>query len=144
MAAISDRLEPDRILSLTTEQYRESGISRAKEAYLRDLSGAVATGRLDLPSLDSAPDDEVIEQLTAVKGIGVWTAQMYLIFHLNRPDILPVGDLGIRMGLQRFHGLAEPPKPAQCPPLAEAWSPHRTLAMWYLWRLVEEGRSAQQ
>lgn len=144
MAALSDRLEPDRLLALSADHFRASGISRSKEAYLRDLSDAVATGRLDLAALDSAPDDEVIAQLTAIKGIGVWTAQMYLIFTLNRPDILPVGDLGIRVGLQLFHGLAETPKPAECPPLAEPWGPHRTLAMWYLWRLVEEGRSPQQ
>ena len=114
-----------------------AGFSRAKVVYLRSLAEHVLDGELELERLAELPDDEVMRELTAVKGIGDWTAHMFLIFTLHRPDVLPVGDLGVRNAAMRAYGLAAPPKPAELEALAEAWRPHRTRASLSLWRSLD-------
>ena len=111
-----------------------AGFSHAKVRYLRSLAEHVVSGDLDLDRLADLPDDEVMRELTAVKGIGEWTAQMYLMFTLHRPDVLPTGDLGIRNAIQRAYGLATAPKPAEMEAIGEPWRPYRTRASRYLWR----------
>jgi DNA-3-methyladenine glycosylase II len=110
------------------------GLSGVKARYVLNLAEAVAGGHLPLEALDDWDDDAIIARLTTVKGIGRWTAEMFLIFALNRPDILPVGDLGVRAALRDRHRLADLPKPGECPPLAEHWRPYRSIAIWYLWK----------
>jgi len=97
----------------------------------------VVSGELDLGGLQELPDDEVIRELTAIKGIGEWTAHMFLIFRLHRPDVLPTGDLGVRNAAMRAYGLAAPPSPAELTALAEPWRPYRTRASLYLWRTLD-------
>lgn len=130
-------VKPEALIGIGEAGLRGVGLSGVKARYVLNLAEGVRSGEVPLSRFGRMKDEQVVAALTTVKGIGVWTAEMFLIFALNRPDVFPVGDLGIRVGLQRFHGLAEPPKPGECGPLAEAWRPHRTLAMWYLWRLVE-------
>jgi DNA-3-methyladenine glycosylase II len=114
-----------------------AGLSRAKASYLRSLAEHVISGELELERLDEMPDEEVAAELVAVKGLGQWTADMFLMFHLQRPDVLPVGDLGIRRAVERAYGLAELPDPAELTRIAEPWRPHRTLACRYLWRSLD-------
>jgi len=128
---------PQELLEVDVEQLRAVGLSRAKAAYLRSLAEHVISGELAIDRLDQLSDDEVIERLTAVRGLGTWTAHMFLIFHLGRPDVLPTGDLGIRRGAQLAYGLEQLPKPAELEALAEPWRPHRTLACLYLWRSLD-------
>ena len=126
---------PQEILADDPDALRvAAGFSHAKVRYLRSLAEHVVSGDLDLDRLADLPDDEVMRELTAVKGIGEWTAHMYLMFTLHRPDILPTGDLGIRNAIQRAYGLEAPPKPAEMVAIAEPWRPHRTRACRYLWR----------
>jgi DNA-3-methyladenine glycosylase II len=119
------------------EALRAAGLSRAKSAYLLDLAGRVASGELDLGRLAELADEDVIAALTAIKGIGRWTAEMFLIFHLARPDVISTGDLGIRRAVQIGYGLDELPGPADLERIAEPWRPHRTLACLYLWRSLD-------
>lgn len=119
------------------ETIRQCGLSRQKRAYLIDLARHVVDRRLPLAKLSQFDDETVIEKLTAVKGIGVWTAQMYLMFTLCRPDVLPIADLGLQEAAKRSYGLAERPKGADLTALAEPWRPFRTIATWYLWRSKE-------
>jgi len=128
---------PAELLAADEEQVRGAGLSRPKVAYLRDLAEHVEDGRLELDRLAELPDEEVIAQLTAVKGLGEWTAHMFLVFHLGRPDVLPVGDLGIRNAAALAYGLDSPPKPDELRELAEPWRPHRSLASLYLWRSLD-------
>jgi DNA-3-methyladenine glycosylase II len=126
---------PREILAEDPEELRAAaGLSRAKTAYLRSLAEHVISGELELERLEQLPDEEVIAELVAVKGLGVWTAQMFLMFQLERPDVLPTGDLGIRNAIQRAYELAEPPGVQQMETIAEPWRPFRTLACRYLWR----------
>jgi DNA-3-methyladenine glycosylase II len=111
-----------------------AGLSHAKVRYLRSLAEHVLDGSLDLDHLDDLPDEDVIAALVAVKGLGLWSAQMFLIVHLHRPDVLPVGDLGIRKAVMNLYGLPALPMPAQVTEIGEAWRPHRTLASLFLWR----------
>jgi DNA-3-methyladenine glycosylase II len=113
------------------------GLSRAKAATLYSLAERVVSGRLDLERLRELPDEDVIERLDAVKGIGTWTADMFLMFSLHRPDVLPVGDIGIRRAVERAYELPGPPAPAELERIAEPWRPYRTLACMYLWRTAE-------
>ena len=115
---------------------RSVGISRQKAGYLNDLTEAVESGDLRLDRLSRFNDDKVIEKLTTVKGIGVWTAQMFLIFSLGRHDVLPVGDLAIRAAIQKQYELEELPDEATMTELAQAWAPYRSIACWYLWRTI--------
>jgi DNA-3-methyladenine glycosylase II len=129
---------PEEILAEDPETLRAAaGFSRAKVAYLRSLAEHVLAGELELERLAELPDDEVIRELTAVKGIGEWSAHMFLMFTLHRPDVLAVGDLGVRNAAMRAYDLPAPPKPAELEALAEPWRPHRTRACLYLWRSLE-------
>lgn len=126
---------PAEILADDPEELRAAaGLSRAKASYLRSLAEHVVSGELELERLDELSDDEVIAELTAVKGLGVWTAHMFLMFHLERPDVLPVGDLGIRRAIERAYDLDSLPHAREMERIAEPWRPHRTLACRYLWR----------
>lgn len=116
---------------------RAAGLSRSKIGYLRDLSGRVSSGELDLGRLNELSDEEASARLVAVKGLGPWSADMFLMFHLRRPDVLPVGDLGIRRAIKTAYGLPELPGPAEMRAVAERWCPHRTLACLYLWELLD-------
>jgi len=128
---------PEALAAVTETQYRTAGISRQKAVYLADLSGKVLSGALPLDSLDAMSDDEVITALTKVKGIGRWTAEMFLIFRLQRPDVLPVGDLGIVNAIQKAYRLRKKPTPDRMRKLGEAWRPYRSIATWYLWRSLD-------
>ena len=129
---------PQQILADDPEELRAAaGLSRSKTAFLRDLAEHVDSGALVLEELDDLPDEDVAERLVQVKGIGQWTVDMFLIFHLGRPDVLPVGDLGVRKAAQQLYGLDEPPAPAELERIAEPWRPHRSLASLYLWRSLD-------
>jgi DNA-3-methyladenine glycosylase II len=129
---------PREILDEDPDTLRTAaGFSRAKVTYLRSLAEHVLDGRLELDRLSELSDEDVIAELTAVKGIGEWSAHMFLIFTLHRPDVLPVGDLGIRNAAMKAYGLVAPPKPAELEAIAEPWRPHRTRACLYLWRSLE-------
>lgn len=130
-------LTPSAIRSLDATALRGAGVSRPKITYLYDLADHVADGRLDLHALDGHPDEEVIARITAVKGLGRWSAEMFLMFRLNRPDILPVGDLGIVKGMQRLFGMKRRPSARTMTRLAEPWRPYRSVASWYVWRALE-------
>ena len=132
-----EAMVPEALLGLDVDAVRAAGVSRPKIAYLRDLAERVADGRLDLHALDARPDDEVIEAITAVKGLGRWSAEMFLMFRLNRPDIFPVGDLGIVKGMQHVLGMKSRPAPRTMLRAAEAWRPYRSVAAWYLWRIQD-------
>ncbi len=126
---------PAEILADDPEELRAAaGLSRAKVGFLRSLAEHVVSGELELERLDDLPDEQVIEELVAVKGLGVWTAHMFLMFHLQRPDVLAVGDLGIRRAIERAYGLDGLPDAATIERIAEPWRPYRTLACRYLWR----------
>jgi DNA-3-methyladenine glycosylase II len=129
---------PRELLDGDPELLRTAGLSRAKVAYLRDLAEKVEDGDLELERLAELPDEEVASQLIEVKGLGRWTVDMFLIFHLGRPDVLPVGDLGIRRATQLAYGLDELPDAATLERIAEPWRPHRSLASLYLWRSLDK------
>ena len=128
---------PAELLAADQETLRACGLSRPKISYLRDLARHVLEDGLDLSRLHELPDDEVASRLVAVKGIGQWSADMFLIFHLGRADVLPVGDLGLRLAVQRTYDLQTPPDEATRRTLAVPWRPHRTLACLYLWQTLE-------
>jgi DNA-3-methyladenine glycosylase II len=129
---------PQEILADEPEELRAAGgLSRAKVSYLRSLAEHVISGELELERLDELPDERVLDELVAVKGVGTWTAQMFLMFQLERPDVLPVGDLGIRRAIERAYELDELPDPPTMERVAEPWRPHRTLACRYLWRSLQ-------
>jgi DNA-3-methyladenine glycosylase II len=126
---------PAEILEDEPEELRAAaGLSRAKVSYLRSLAEHTLSGELELERLDELDDDAVIAELVAVKGLGMWTAHMFLMFHLERPDVLPVGDLGIRRAIERAYELEGLPDGAAIVEIAAPWRPHRTLACRYLWR----------
>lgn len=126
--------QPREVLGEDPEELRAAvGLSRAKVRYLRSLAEHVLSGELELERLDELPDERVIEELVAVRGLGEWTAHMFLIFHLERPDVLAVGDLGIRRAIERAYALQALPDRETVERLAERWRPHRTLACRYLW-----------
>lgn len=131
------RVSPASILSLTEEEMRGAGLSSQKAKYIRDLAEKTAQKLIRFPRLVDLEDDHVIEQLTQVKGIGVWTAHMFLIFALRRPDVLPVGDLGVRSAIKRAYGLENLPTPAEMVEIAKPWRPWASVASWYLWRSID-------
>lgn len=129
---------PAEVLADDPEELRAAaGLSRAKTGFLRSLAQHVIDGSLELERLDDLPNEEVITELVAVKGLGVWTAHMFLMFHLQRPDVLAVGDLGVRRAVMVRYGLPALPSPAELEELGEPWRPHRTLACLYLWRSLD-------
>lgn len=127
------RIEPAGILRLTDAQFRGVGISRQKMSYLRDLAQKWSDGHINVSRLPKMTDEQVIAALTQVKGIGRWTAEMFLIFCLGRLDILPVDDLGFRNALRRAYGLRRDPAPKRIEKIAEVWRPYRSIGTWYLW-----------
>lgn len=129
--------EPVELLAIPEEELRGAGLSRSKLKAIRDLARKVEAGELDLERLPELSDDEVVEQLTTVWGIGEWTARMHLIFKLGRLDVMPTGDLGIREGVRVLDGLQERPSPSEVLERSEPWRPLRSVASWYLWRLLE-------
>jgi DNA-3-methyladenine glycosylase II len=156
-ALAGEPLRPEGILKLSDAQMRGAGLSKQKSSYLKDLAAKASSGELDFARLPELPDEEVIEHLTQVKGIGVWTAQMFLMFSLKRENVLPTGDFGVRMAmykhyldLQRAKGAKKPsaakkirkrkiklPTPAQMEKIAKYWEPYRSVACWYLWKSLD-------
>lgn len=138
-ATRDSQLDPALVAALSDEELRSCGISRPKVAALRDLADAVTTGRIpSLSELGEYDDGEVITALTAVRGIGRWTAEMQLIFLLDRPDVFPVADVGVRRGLERVLELPEKASPAVMLEHSAGWAPYRSVASWYLWRAVDQ------
>jgi 3-methyladenine DNA glycosylase/8-oxoguanine DNA glycosylase len=153
-ALAGEPLTPAGILKLTDDQLRSVGLSKQKSAYLKDMAGKTASGQLDFNRLHELSDDEIIEHLTQVKGVGVWTAHMFLIFSLKRENILPTGDYGVRMAIFKHYldkqqgrvaaslKKARPrkiklPTPEQMQKIAKSWEPYRSVACWYLWRSLD-------
>ena len=126
----------DGIRALTDQQLRGVGFSGQKIGYLRDLCRRIGDDTLKLDALEALPDEEVIRELIAVKGFGRWTAEMFLMFRLHRPDVLPAGDLGIVNAIQRLYRLRRRPKPQRILKMGEAWKPYRSVASWYLWQTL--------
>ncbi len=133
------RPTPQRVMTLTDEEIRAVGFSRPKVSFIKDLAAHVQDGRLDLKRLTKHPDDEVMRQLVAVKGIGRWTAEIFLMFRLGRPDILPADDLGLMNAAHRIYGMRKRPTPEQLRRRGEAWRPYRSVAAWYLWASLSDG-----
>jgi DNA-3-methyladenine glycosylase II len=156
-ALAGDPLTPQSILKLSDEQLRGVGLSKQKSSYLKDLAAKTASGQLDFSRLADLPDEDVIEHLTQVKGIGVWTAQMFLMFSLRRENVLPTGDFGVRMAMFKHYLDAQRakaskkvaasktgrkrkiklPTPEQMEKIAECWKPYRSVACWYLWKSLD-------
>jgi len=136
-ALAGDPLTPQGILKLSDAQMRGVGLSRQKTAYLRDLSEKTKAGLLEFERMTDTSDDEVIAHLTQVKGVGVWTAQMFLMFTLRRPDILPTGDYGIQAAIKKYYKKRKWPKPAMMLKIAKPWVPYRSIASWYLWKSLD-------
>lgn len=130
---------PDGIMATSDEALRAVGLSRQKIGYLRDLSSKVLSGDLPLDAVESMDDDDLIAHLVQVKGIGRWTAQMFLMFRLGRPDVLPELDLGIQNAIRRAYRMRKRPTPKQVKKIGAKWSPHSSVACWYLWRSLENG-----
>lgn len=130
-------LEPEGILGLSEAKMRAAGLSKQKLSYLRDLAAKTQCGEVQFAHLPELPDEEVIKELTKVKGIGVWTAHMFLIFSLRRANVLPTGDLGIQMAIRKHYRKRKLPKPAQMEKIAKTWEPYRSVACWYLWRSLD-------
>ena len=130
---------PEQILTKDVETLRGLGFSRAKATYVLDLAQHVADGRVRFDHLDALDNDAVIAELTPVKGIGTWTAHMFLMFCMGRSDVLPVGDLGIRNGIRKLYGFADAPTPEQIAAVAEqhGWHPYESIASWYIWKSLD-------
>ena len=125
---------PEEIFGTSDEALRAAGISRQKAGYLRDLAQHCSDGALDFATIAKLADDAVIERLMAVRGVGEWTAQIFLLAELGRPDVLPVGDLGVRKGMEVAYGLAETPTPGRASEIGAPWAPYRSVGSWYMWR----------
>ena len=135
--AVGRRFTAAAFLKLREADLRVCGLSRQKIASLTDLAGRVVSREINFRKFSSMPDEEIIEQLCRVRGIGVWTVQMFLMFALERPNILPLSDLGIRSAVRKAYGLAGLPTPAELAAIAAGWHPHCTVASWYLWRSLD-------
>jgi DNA-3-methyladenine glycosylase II len=125
-------------------ELRGVGLSGQKVGYMRDLCARILDGRLQLDELEELPDEEVIDRLVAVKGFGRWTAEMFLMFRLHRPDVLPAGDLGIVNAIHRLYGLRKKPDAKRILKMGEAWRPYRSVASWYLWQTLRETEKSKQ
>ena len=130
-------LTPQGVLQLTDQQMRSAGLSKQKLSYLRSLAELTISGEVNFEQLPNLPNEEVIAHLTRVKGIGVWSAQMFLMFTLRRPDVLPTGDYGIQAAIKKHYRKRKMPKPKEMEKIARPWAPYRTYACWYLWRSVD-------
>ena len=140
-AAKADPLTPESILKLRPARMRALGLSKQKLTYIRELARMTRDGLVRFDQVTSLEDAAIIEHFTKVKGIGVWTAQMFLIFALRRLDVLPTGDLGVRAAIKRAYNLAELPTPAEMEKIAASWRPYCSVASWYLWRSLEKSES---
>jgi len=129
--------QPAELVAAEPESLRGAGLSRAKVGFLRDLAHRIEAGQLDLGGIAELSDEDVVAELIEIKGVGRWTAEMFLIFHLARPDVVSTGDLGIRRAVQTAYGLDDLPGPTELERIAEPWRPHRTLACLYLWRSLD-------
>jgi len=136
-AAKADPLTPESILKLRPARMRSLGLSGQKMSYIRELARLTRDGDVDFERCATLEDGEVVEHLTRVKGVGVWTVHMFLIFALRRHDVLPTGDLGIRAAMKKAYGLEELPKPEEMAEIAAAWRPYCSVASWYLWRSLD-------
>jgi 3-methyladenine DNA glycosylase/8-oxoguanine DNA glycosylase len=136
-ATAGEPVTPEGILQLSDEQLRAVGLSKQKSAYLKDLAAKTAAGLLDFSKLPELADEDVIEHLTQVKGIGVWTAHMFLIFSLRRPNVLPTGDYGVQMAIKKHYRKRKLPKPKDIEKIARVWEPYRSIACWYMWRSLD-------
>jgi DNA-3-methyladenine glycosylase II len=130
-------LTAEGIAKLTAEQMRSVGLSKQKSSYLRDMAERAIRGELSFTHLPEMTDEEVTKHLTQVKGVGVWTAHMFLIFTLKRQNILPTGDFGIRMAMKKHYHKRKLPNPVQMEKIARPWEPYRSIACWYLWRSLD-------
>jgi DNA-3-methyladenine glycosylase II len=131
---------PEQMLDFAEADLRAVGLSGQKTSYVKDLAARVQDGRLQLNRLRRLDDAAVIDQLTQVRGIGVWSAQMHLMFHLGRLDVLPTGDLGLQIACSKAYGLGEKyASPVQMEELGQKWAPYRSIASWYLWRSLDQG-----
>jgi len=137
-AAGEEQLTPAGIMKLRPQRMRKLGLSAQKTEYIRELAKHTRKGSIVFEHLSTLDDAAVIERLTAVKGIGVWTAQMFLMFALRREDVLPVADLGIRTAMKKAYGLNNLPKPVEMEEIASGWKPYTSIACWYLWRSLEQ------
>lgn len=135
--ALGGEVTPAKVLRTREARLRRAGLSGNKLAAIRDLAGKVRSGQVDVSDLEVQPDEEVVRRLTLVRGIGPWTAHMYMMFRLHRPDVWPVGDLGVRSGFAKIHALAEAPTQKELEPLGDAYRPWRSAAAWYCWRALE-------
>jgi DNA-3-methyladenine glycosylase II len=132
-----DDFTPKAVASMSAEDGKSVGLSRMKTIYLQSLATHILGGKLEIERLETLPDEEIKNEIVAVKGLGPWSADMFLMFQLDREDILPVGDLGIREAIKRLYNLDERPDAAKMEEIAEPWRPYRTLASRYLWRSLE-------
>ena len=137
VALAGDPLTPEGILKLSDEQLRSVGLSKQKSSYLKDLAAKTAAGLLGFSRLYELPDEEGIQHLTQVKGIGVWTAHMFLMFSLRRPNVLPTGDYGVQVAIRKHYKKRKLPKPKDMEKIAKAWEPYRSVACWYMWRSLD-------
>jgi len=135
--ALGGEVRPQKVLRTKEAKLRQAGLSAAKLAAIRDLAEKVRSGEVDVRDLEDQDDAEVERRLTLVRGIGPWTAHMYLMFRLHRPDVWPIGDLGVRAGFAKIHGLSEAPTQKELEPLGETYRPWRSAAAWYCWRALE-------
>lgn len=136
-ALTGEPITPEGIAKLTDQQLRSVGLSKQKSSYLRDMAERANRGELDFTRLPEMTDDEVIKHLTQVRGVGVWTAHMFLMFTLKRPNVLPTGDFGVQMAIKKHYNKRKVPKPVQMEKIAKAWEPYRSIACWYLWRSLD-------
>jgi DNA-3-methyladenine glycosylase II len=136
-ALAGEPLTAEGIAKLTVEQMRSVGLSKQKSSYLRDMAERAIRGELSFTHLPEMTDEEVTKHLTQVKGVGVWTAHMFLIFTLKRQNILPTGDFGIRMAMKKHYHKRKLPNPVQMERIARPWEPYRSIACWYLWRSLD-------
>jgi DNA-3-methyladenine glycosylase II len=130
-------LMPEGILKLTEAEMRSAGLSKQKLSYIRSLAELTARGEVEFHRFPDMSDEKVIEELTRVKGVGTWTAQMFLMFTLRRMDVLPTGDFGIQMAMRKLYRKRKMPKPPMMEKIAKPWSPYRTVACWYLWKSMD-------
>lgn len=138
------RMQPEVLAALDLDELRSVGLSRQKAAYISDLAHKVADGTVPLAHLGRRTDEQVIAELIQVKGIGRWTAQMFLIFSLGRPNVFPVDDLGVRTAIQKLYGFAELPSKQECLDIGAHWSPFASIGTWYCWRYLDLERAARK
>jgi len=136
-ALAGEPITPEGILKLSDAQLRGVGLSKQKSAYLKDLASKTVEGLLDFARLPELSDEDVVKHLTQVKGIGVWTAHMFLMFSLRRPNVLPTGDYGVQMAIKKHYRKRKLPKPKEMEKIARPWEPYRSVACWYMWRSLD-------